>query len=504
MVNLYVSLMIITATTVGKVMLCSVAGMVVCRKFTERQKSEKGLSFISMKIFLPCLLFSNLCLSVTWDQLAKFYWAPVLSTLPILLGFLSTFVLQFLIPHDYRYVLLLGCTFQNGLTFPISVLINLKGISWFDDAAIVDAQSYIFLYNIICSIGLWAIGDPMIAWAKAKEVEDAELAQEQQRALLATTRGRVFPRHAVALENRSFTLPYESMTSPTDPVGVSVTSSTKRDATTREQLQWYRPASGKDRPIVAAQPPASPVVLLDGEEAAEAVIPVQQSRQKNLRKHLRTVWKAIQSPPVMSSLLALLISLTPPLHWVAQTFVGEVIIGGMSLVGTGAIPLQLLVLGCVIMQSKPPDEVAPSTLPQQLTNSPAATGDADGVTVLATAPLSCTARLINWLTTRVSAQAIFTWSTVIIRLIIIPAICFLVIHLLRVVGVLPDERPFLLSMLVATAAPSAINSSLICAMHDYHARDYSRMIFCMYISSIFSATIWLFFYIVYLESDLSL
>ena len=545
--NLYVGLMIITATTVGKIMLCAMAGMFVSRYFANPEPSKKGLSYIAMKVFLPCLLFTNLCLNVTWEQLGKFYWAPLFSCLPMSLGFLCSFLVRVFLTKEYRYVLLLGSTFQNGLTFPVSILLNLKGIEWFSGQAVVDAQSYIFLYNIFCSIGLWAVGDAMIEWAKQKEVEaeearmgTLEMGQRRQHYLAMGDSGE-----ALAYQNRSFSYPFESsraeqseQETPSSPTSPRAAAVERRGATARELLGWYRPATQRDRPIV---PPAgSPVILLDGEMNVDDVREVKPSGTQKARRIAHTVAKSLQSPPVLSSLVAIVISLTPPLRWLAQSFLGEAVIGGMTLIGEGAIPLQLLVLGLTIVASRPPDGV-PSKKPAASASPAAATADRptataapasasspptspstradepDGTVIDVAATTTAagnsntdavaavddddTNACVRWITTKVPPQVIFTWSTVVLRLIIIPSICFGVLHALVKAGLMPNERPFILSMLVASCSPSAINSSLICAMHGYHARDYSRMIFCMYVSAIFTSTIWLFLYILYLAEE---
>lgn len=537
MVNIYVGLMIITATTVGKIMLCSVAGTFVSRYFSNPETSQKGLSYIAMKVFLPCLLFANLCLNVTWDQLREFYWAPLFAFLPMTLGFLSSVLVSVLLTKEYRFVVILASTFQNGLTFPVSVLLNLKGVDWFTGAAVVNAQSYIFLYNVVCSMGLWAIGDPLIGYAKAKEVEEEEESRAESE--MAARRQRYVDMgldgEAAAYENRSFSYPFESprhdgSAAPTRKHSVSASATReeaeaqeqrenaegdsdeklpepvsprtaaalqKRAATVREQLGWYRPAQAKDRPIVP--PAASPVIMLDGEMGIEDVKAVK-GKDERWKRLGHIALKSIQSPPVLSSVVAIVISLTPPLRWLAMSPLGEPFVGGMSLIGEGAIPLQLLVLGSSIAASRPKDDPAspskagaPGPFPTASAGTAApAEADASG-----TPTAKDGNALVRYITSKVSPQVIFTWCTVVTRLIIIPAICFLVLHILVKIGLMPNDKPFLLSMLVAIMSPSAMNSTLICAMHGYHARDYARMIFCMYVSTIFTATVWLFFFILY-------
>ena len=172
----------------------------------------------------------------------------------------------------------------------------------------------------------------------------------------------------------------------------------------------------------------------------------------------------------------------------------------MTLIGEGAIPLQLLVLGLTIVASRPPDGV-PSKKPAASASPAAATADRPTATAApasaSSPPTSPSTRADEPDGTVIDVAA----TTTAAGNSIIPSICFGVLHALVKAGLMPNERPFILSMLVASCSPSAINSSLICAMHGYHARDYSRMIFCMYVSAIFTSTIWLFLYILYLAEE---
>ncbi|KPA82729.1 putative transporter [Leptomonas pyrrhocoris] len=178
----------------------------------------------------------------------------------------------------------------------------------------------------------------------------------------------------------------------------------------------------------------------------------------------------------------------------------------MTLIGQGAIPLQLLVLGCTLVgppaTQKEAEVKPPSTW--GAASSPAAATDSSGavLAVDATAAGASGADVnacMRFVMSVVSPQIIFTLCTVLLRLVILPAACFLLLHLLVSVGLMPKERPFLLAMLTEALSPSAMNSSLICAMYGYHAVDYSRMIFVQYVVCTFSTTIWLFIFVLYIE-----
>ncbi|KAG5507048.1 hypothetical protein JKF63_05794 [Porcisia hertigi] len=513
MVNFYLSLMIITATTVGKIMLCSVAGMIVSRQFADPEKTLKGLSYIATMVFLPCLLFTNLCMNVTWEELSKFYWAPLFACLPMGLGFLSSMLVRVFLTQEYHVVIILASTFQNGLTFPASVLLNLKGIEWFNNTAVVDAESYIFLYNVLCSLGLWLIGEPMIAYAKARDVQSREVSREEALLPMEQQDDTVTDLNSEAAASENCKPSYlcappahhEGAGGEDGKVSSPRTAAAEqhRTATAREQLKWYRPSQTQDKPITL--PRGCPASALDSEVYIRDAKRVQSAGER-LRRLGLAVFKSLQSPPVLSSLTAILVSLTPPLRWLAKSCLGEPIVGGMSVIGHGAIPLQLLVLGSSIAANRPKDDPAsPTRVVQAEMSFPPASGtpprDADGAVMDVSASQSGNHAnaFVRWVTSKVPPQIIFTWCTVITRLVIIPSVCFLTLHLLVKIGLMPNDKPFLLAMLVAVMSPSAMNSTLICTMHDYHARDYARMIFCMYLSSSITSTLWLFLFILYLK-----
>lgn len=489
---MYFDVMLITVATVGKIMLCALAGMLVSRYYSNPKETLTGLSYISARVFLPCLLFANLCVNVTWEQLSQFYWAPLFAVLPMGIGFLLSMLACALLKREYHFLIILASSFQNGLTFPVSMLINLNGIEWFTQAAVVDAQSYIFLYNVVCSIGLWAVGDSMIAYAKAKEAASEEANDEElvTRQCPYSTDGRVDGEAEGKEEAQS-------------SARTAAAAAQQGHATAREQLGWYRPAHASDKPITL--PPGSPAILLDDEmRIANSKVKPRADRLKRLG---RIALASMQSPTMLSSIIALAISLTPPLRRLAKSPFGEPFVGGMALVGKGAIPLHLVVLGSSIAASRPrADPTSPTngvqvTISSPITSAPRPT-NADGTVfdVSASQPSRGGLNALrSWITSRVQPQILFTCCAVVTRLVIIPCVCFLALHTLVKMGLMPSEKPFLLAILVAIISPTANNSTLICTMREYHVRDYSHMMFFMYLSSIITSSVWLFCILLYLS-----
>lgn len=463
----YLDVALITAATVGKVLLCSVVGMYVSRFFTHPKHSEKGFTYISVRILLPLLLFSNLCLSVTWDTIKLYYWALIIAFFPVVVGFLGSCLCRLFLNRTYTGILILACTFQNGLTFPVSVLLNLKGISWFGPAEVELACAHIFLYNIICSIGLWAIGEPVIKHFKGLEVqEEMEKVERERRLSVESARNsenKIFNSSNVS---NSVRYPYTE----TCPKIVSDMDSfipAASPTSAQEQIAWYLPAHPNDIPL-RTEAFADESLSENGEESLVVLASSSSSQRSNI---LKNMVYALLSPTVAGSILAIIISLVPPLRWVAETMPGRTLIGGFALLGSGAIPIQLLVLGATVVGN-------------------------NKVTSNETDPSNSKKK--NWFHFLLSQQSRFVISSIIIRQAIVPAVCFGIIHLLVSVHALPDDRVFLLAMLVGTCAPSAINSSIICVIHEYHASEYAQMIFIMYVAAIFFTTAWLFVYVLYL------
>lgn len=450
MPNNYGELVWITASTVAKVLICSVAGMFLSKYFKNKAHTEKGLTYISVRILLPLMLFSNLCLGVTWESVLLYYWAPIIALLPIFIGISGALVCRSFLNESYAGMLILGCTFQNGLTYPLSLLMNLKGVSWFGPEETETALGHVFLYNIVCSIGLWAVGEPIIKYYKSVEVRN-------QQAVVAAARQERAP--AEKTITGSDNVPYLSISrnpssSPTISNGPS---------STVEQFKWYRPAEPDDEPINAC----AGAVSEQGSEPGNLIVAEDATPWSEI---MAGVMDAMKSPTVSGSFLAIFISLVPPLRWIAETMPGLALINGFGLIGKGAIPLQLLVLGATVISNDTEENGAEEserdrTLWDRLT----------------------------------SQQSLFIISSIAIRLVIVPTICFGIIHLLSSHGIIPSNRIFLLAILVGTCSPSAINTSIICVIHDYHAKEYAEMIFVMYVSSALFSTFWLFIYVLYLS-----
>ncbi|RNF06809.1 putative transporter [Trypanosoma rangeli] len=396
--------LISSAVTVGKVIFVELVGMWASRHFTAKEESLKTLSHICVKIFLPCLLFSQLAMDLSWEMIYKYYWAGILPLIPMTLGFFSAFAFRSFIPAEFYGMLQLACTFQSIVSYGLGITLNLK-ISWWTRENKSKAESYVFLFNVLHSIFLWSVGTMIVEkCAKALEEENA-------------------------------------VTAAAAAASISERNDAAKEAEGALEECWgyedYQPTSHPDSAPVSLWPKTMSTTDL------------------TWMKYIRVQLPYLLTEQLVASFLGLLIALVPPFYLLLKNPVGEMIMGGIALLAPGAVPLQLLLLGVNV------------------------TAEDDGSTKL---PVR------------------FMVGVIALRLFFIPFICFGIIHLLLVCGLMPYDKPFVLVMLILTSAPTAVNTSSICSMYSYKVKEFTKLLLFMYTSCIFTTTVWLTVYVWYLES----
>lgn len=170
----------VSFATVMKLVVAVIPGMVVAGFFKDLTHTLEGFSYITLRICLSCMLFSNLCRDISLNFLSTYFWAVIMSLIPMALGVFSSLALGKLLPKESRILLILGSTFQNGLEVPLSVVSSMKGIEWLDQRGIEICQQYVFLYNLTCAIGLWSTGSTMIKHYKDKRLKEIQDALEKE------------------------------------------------------------------------------------------------------------------------------------------------------------------------------------------------------------------------------------------------------------------------------------------------------------------------------------
>ena len=173
----------------------------------------------------------------------------------------------------------------------------------------------------------------------------------------------------------------------------------------------------------------------------------------------RLRWNQILSPPVLSVFTGVVLGVVPPLRelLVAPTAPLRVLMDAAELIGQGAIPCALLILGANL-------------------------GDArSGKT-----PTGIPAR---------SVVAICAG-----RLVVLPACgCLITLGLLRA-GLIPKDPMCVLVLMLEAAVPPATNLIVMCQVHNRGEEAMSRILVWSYIAAIPSLTVWVAVYLRLIES----
>lgn len=167
-------------STVLKLIAVVVPGMMIASSFKDLIHTLEGFSYITLRICLSCMLFSNLCGDISLTLLNTYGWAVVMSLVPMIFGVVTSVLLKGLLPKERQVLLVLGSTFQNGLEVPLSVVSSIKGIKWLDGPAIRICEQYVFVYNLTCALGLWSVGSTMIKFYKDKRLHEVQDALEEK------------------------------------------------------------------------------------------------------------------------------------------------------------------------------------------------------------------------------------------------------------------------------------------------------------------------------------
>lgn len=412
-----------SAVTVGKVILAACVGVWVSRHFAHKDKSLKALSHISARICLPCLLFSHLATGISWEILGKYYWACILPLIPMFIGWSSSLLFRLFIPHEMHGLLQLACSFQNVISFGLGIVMNLN-LPWWSEAVKKQAQSYVVLYNVVHSLFLWSVGTMIIEKCAVdlEEKKEASTWTELSPGVLAVGAN-------TALDNRG-----EAQRGGADH--------SSEGAEVRYQpaqrLEDYRP-----QPTLASN-------------AGTVRAKRKPTAETTWMEYICIQLSYLATEQLFATFLGLLVALVPPFDLLIKNPLGELILGGISLLAPGTVPLQLLLLGVNVTATG--DDAAQLTTP-------------------------------------------FLFCVILLRLVFIPLVCFGIVHLLIVSSLMPYDAPFVFMMLLLTCAPTAINTSIICSLYSYKVKEYTRLLLCMYVTCIFTTTMWLAVYTRYVESS---
>eukprot|EP00759_Apiculatamorpha_spiralis_P025165 PhF_6_TR28249/c0_g1_i1/m.41774 len=127
-------LITIPVTTVLKVLLVASIGAYSGRFLFFPQYSTKGISAMTVKIFLPAMLMSRMANDLTMDVLRSGYgWAILLCFIPMVIGYsLSQVFKLFIKQKELHGLFTLASSYHNVVSFGLGVTQSLSGPVWID------------------------------------------------------------------------------------------------------------------------------------------------------------------------------------------------------------------------------------------------------------------------------------------------------------------------------------------------------------------------------------
>lgn len=369
-------LLLVSVSTVAKVLLIALVGVVVSQRFSGGAASVKGLGYLTVYIMLPLLLFTKIADDLTPEILERCSFAIFASVLAVAIGTLCGYVARPLVAPVDRVILVLGCMCQNAVSYPLSVLYSLRGVAWFGPGELEEAHAYVFLYNLAITVTLWSIARRLIETA-------------------ATEAGTYKPKERPANKGSVFLIGRPWAT---------------------QVYSWGASAMS---------------LLLTG--------------------------------PIVASALGIVVALTPPLKAAYQAPPLATLVSGARVLGSGCVPMQLLVLGANLATSHNAKAAKVSTAGPQ--------------------PDTVAAD-------RAESRRFYATASV-VRLVVIPTILFALLHLCVKIGLIPNVPAFKLTMLIEVSAPPAINTSILCSLHNYRTKEFTAMLLVAYLAAVASTTWWL-------------
>lgn len=546
MVDVHTTLVAMQAVT--KVLLVATIGGIAGKYFEVPQFSKRGIGVIAIKVFMPAMLCSRMAVDLTWDNLSKgLGWACVLSTIPMAIGYiLSEFVFKhFIKEKELHSLFMLASTFQNCISFGMGSTKSLAGPSWVDASAYAQFASVVFLWDMPHSLVIWSFGSWFVRRAKEDEVmaqyhQDVEDFKRKREEGVARRWLEI-----VGFENLPpSSTPRFSLSEPVTPASsayFSFPSNNKPSPMTEadlkpslriesprnlqeEELNQTGSSINKKTNIPTSQSSNAGLITLMPQQKSEQnkssmkkhhhrsdvpklieqefIPPEQPPRKEGFESFKDFIAESLRNIAVQAILVGMILGLVPPLQYlVSKTNLGTVFVGALQTIGPANVPLTLLNLGISLSAVPKPKR---RMIQEKRTKVNQQTGEVTVEIVEVKAPSKGKVKDYFY---GLEVTPRFILFVVLIRLIIVPAVLFVLFVFLRsagnipILGPLPTSRPFQLTVLIQSCAPPATFTNNLCAMYQYKVVAYSHALFVVYVFAIFTTSFWLSLYLWYLGSD---
>ena len=441
----------------------------------------------------------------------------------------------------YQTLAKTSCCLQNATVLPLSLISRLgasPALSWF---SVEDATTYIFVYNVVVSTVFWSWGLQATIGGAVQFRELRAIRHAAERFVHLSSRRRSVAVSTPLLGNDDgvgYSRPYfEDYQNVKDDEG--------RDA------QGDLSSSPSSPPVVVRRvvktyPEQQLSICQSLHLFATSSIHRQAIGRAAVRVGKEAVGIAIQSlqsPPFAGTVFGMLIGVTPPLHRAIELEPLASAFSAIALAGGCAVPGSLLLLGASLagnsisfdmehvrlrhasQQTTPyecggvegedcqlsgsfswspadpswkeveAEEAASDQLGNKLRRRRAEAGwrgSADQIL----GHLRSAWRYMTFLMNLDGVSRPFVFGIAVVRLIVIPVICFAIAAALTASGTVgaiadPHHNTMLVVMLILCAAPTSITIVMMSNVHQFMVRPVAKMLFYQYFFTIPSSMLWL-------------
>ncbi|EAN78907.1 transporter, putative [Trypanosoma equiperdum] len=457
---------------VSKIIACSGLSYFISHFFSWTEKSVGGFADVSLMIFLPSLTFVSITKFENAERAYMFLWAAIFACVPRILALASATLLRCAYPTRWHGLVMLSCVLQNSFTFGLGTLFMLKGIPWFTNEVGEEAIAFFLCYSTVNFLVCWLTAELIVRpYAKAPVAVLSACAQEKAEGCEREMSCR-------EEENRC-------------GIVKDTATSDNRLRTTRE--------TGATPPLYA---PKGEPTRVSANEAGEQCAPTSGGGSDDVIhnsassscfsvKTLKLVLGVIRKPLIVTTVIAIIVSMTPIRRVLHVPVLGTTLVGGMKLVAYGTLPLHFLLLGYEAGRTW---KVHATTASER---ADAAQGDSrDGHGEVSGWETSAGRRDSD--DTQIKTF-VLAFALAFNAHVVVPLLCFLIILAFKTYDLIPTSKSFLLAIFVGSCAPSAIDPFLICSNNALLPLAYSKIMHVMVLSGGLTTFAWLSVYLCVLE-----
>ena len=393
----------------------------------------KDVSQFNKELLLPCFIFVNVAEGLTGDLVAQLFFVPVFVALCMGAGYVAGRAAAFITraPRSQYPVAMTMVTFSNVIGLPLPLLMSLiDGVPQLAETVGSHSRgsSYLFLANVLQSTVMWTLAGPMLAGGRKAERKNSI------GPMLGSGTARSDAETPSTTELSSTPAAHDAADQQTPQVEPTPALSQADGGADSHGAGPVEELAAPDEVGISSANGASPVASAP----ARAWLKVRRAA---------TLCGDALPRPSRASLLGLIVGVTPlrdilvtedaPLRWVLDA---------MELIGAGAVPLVIFVLGAT------------------LSKGPAGAGGAMPV--------------------RTIVGVLFA------KLVVVPSITLGLLMCCVQAGLVPLGDGLLpITLLIVGASPTAMNINVIATLQGTGQKEVASIMFYQYLLAIISVSV---------------